>query len=144
MFNPEKKGEPGGDGPVIPFPVQSPEDIKDIVEQFEKWQKEWQDAQHKEQEARTEEPAESREKRLKELRDKAWCERDAVDYKTLKRYKEGEELDIDEAVREFSKILSGELDKVRVMRRDESVREMVYRPELIRARFVGDASGSMN
>ncbi|OGD34022.1 hypothetical protein A2988_00875 [Candidatus Azambacteria bacterium RIFCSPLOWO2_01_FULL_46_25] len=181
MFNPEKKGEPGGDGPVIPFPVQSPEDIKDIVEQFEKWQKEWQDAQHKEQEARTEEPAESREKRLKELRDKAWCERYEVDYKTLKRYeeaerkikpylaaldalwqriiygssrevmtqsaghfKEGEELDIDEAVREFSKILSGELDKVRVMRRDESVREMVYRPELIRARFVGDASGSMN
>ncbi len=59
-------------------------------------------------------------------------------------FKEGEELDIDETVREFSKILLGELDKVRVMRRDEQTREMVYRPELIRVRFVGDASGSMD
>ena len=188
-FNPGKKGAPGelgesggpgGDGPTIPFPAQSPEDIKDIAEQFKKWEKEWQDARHKEQEARKEEPAENREKRLKKSRDEAWCEQYDVDYETFSRYgeverkikpylaaldalwqriiygssretkvqsvgyfKEGEELDVGEAVREFPKILSGELDKVRVMRRDESVREMAYRPELIRVRFVGDASGSM-
>ena len=188
-FNPGKKGAPGelgesggpgGDGPTIPFPAQSPEDIKDIAEQFKKWEKEWQDARHKEQEARKEEPAENREKRLKKSRDEAWCEQYDVDYETFSRYgeverkikpylaaldalwqriiygssretkvqsvgyfKEGEELDVGEAVQEFPKILSGELDKVRVMRRDESVREMAYRPELIRVRFVGDASGSM-
>lgn len=59
-------------------------------------------------------------------------------------YKEGEELDVEEAVREFSKILFAELDKVRIMTRSESVREFVHRPDLIRVRFIGDASGSMN
>lgn len=176
-----KPGGSGGDGPVIPFPIQSPEDMKDIIEQFGKWQKEWEEEQERAKEASKEEPAENREKRLKESRDKEWCEQYDVAYETLKRYeeveraikpylaaldalwqriiygssrevavqsvghfKEGEELDIDEVAREFPKILSGELDKVRVMRRDEQVREMVYRPELIRVRFVGDASGSMN
>lgn len=186
-FNPDKKdksGEPGGhgdDGPSIPFPIQSPEDIKDIAEQFGKWKKEWQDVQQEKKEADKEEPAQSREKRLKESRDKQWCEQYEVDYETFKRYeeveraikpylvaldnlwrkiiyghtketviqsmghyKEGEELDVEETVREFSKILFAELDKIKIMTRSESIREIVHKPDLIRVRFIGDASGSMN
>jgi len=183
-FNPAKEGKPGGaggDSPVIPRPVQSPEDIKNIVDQFKQGQEDWRARPAKENEIKPEETAKEREKRLKELRDQQWCEQYKVDYETIQRYQktermikpylaaldslwqriiygytkeitvqaaghyqEGEEFDVDEAVREFPKILAAELDKVRVMTRSEDQRELVHRPDLIRVRFIGDASGSMN
>ena len=59
-------------------------------------------------------------------------------------YREGEELDVTEAIHQFPEIVSGGTSDARVMRRSETVRERVRRPELIRVRLLGDCSGSMD
>lgn len=58
-------------------------------------------------------------------------------------FKTGTELDVQEAISSWPKIEGGDLEHVRVMERMESKEGLVKQPELIRIRFVGDASGSM-
>jgi len=59
-------------------------------------------------------------------------------------YKTGTELDIAEVVNRFPEIEKGNLDGVRVMKREVEKEIPVNRPDLIRVRLVGDMSGSMN
>ncbi len=180
-FNPSNQSSINN-GPVMPRPVDNPEDIKKIIDEILKGRVEFKQ-QQEDKEKNKKPPTESTEERtdrLKAERDKKWCQEFDVDYETLQEYeaiekkikpylatldqlwqriiygqsraqiirdvgyfREGSDMDIDEAINEFPKILGGELDQVRIMTRDQTVREFVYRPELIRVRFIGDCSGSM-
>ncbi len=59
-------------------------------------------------------------------------------------YKTGEELDVEKVVVEFPKIVKGDTEEVKVMKRMVEKESLVKRPELIRVRLVGDLSGSMD
>lgn len=200
-FNPAKKengkpqegkpGESGGDGPTMPRPIQSPEDLKNILDVLNKGKKEWQEARRKKEAEKAKKPKTEEELKneLDVLRKKQFAEQWAKEFEmtpeafeqaereyeetereirpylaaldllwqriiygksrenvqeAASRFKTGIDIDIDEVVRQFPEIATRELDKVRVMTRTETVREFVERPELIRVRFVGDASGSMD
>jgi hypothetical protein len=57
-------------------------------------------------------------------------------------FQTGNQLDINQAIREWPKIDKGNLE-VKIMKRQEHVEKLVNKPELIRARIVCDLSGSM-
>jgi len=201
-FNPSKSGSgkegtgtPGAsggeDGPSLPRPITSPEDLKNILDILNEGKKEWQEAKRKEGEKNAEQPKseEDIKNELDALRKKQFADTWAGEFdmtpeefssaereyeeterairpylvaldtlwqriiygrsrenarESASRFKTGVDIDIDEVVRQFPEIISGETDKARVMTRTETVREFVERPELIRVRFVGDASGSMD
>lgn len=56
----------------------------------------------------------------------------------------GTELDVQEAINEWSKIQKGDLEKVKVMKKMVTRETLVEKPEIIRVRVVGDLSGSMD
>lgn len=58
-------------------------------------------------------------------------------------HKVGTEMDMSKVIEEWPKIDKGDIDKVRVMKRSELKETLVEKPELIRVRFLGDNSGSM-
>jgi len=59
-------------------------------------------------------------------------------------YKTGTELDIAEVINRFPDLEKGNLEGVRVMKREVEKEIPVNRPDLIRVRLVADMSGSMN
>lgn len=67
-----------------------------------------------------------------------------LDRETQGHFKDGTELDVQQAINEWPRIEKGELEKVRVMKKDVLKERLVQKPEMIRVRISGDLSGSMD
>ena len=67
-----------------------------------------------------------------------------VKYEVEGHFKTGPILDIQKTIREWPTIEKGDMEKVRVMERRVPHEELIKKPRLIRARLVGDLSGSMD
>ncbi len=59
-------------------------------------------------------------------------------------FKAGAELDIQKVIEEFPKIQKGELEEIRIYKKQTVKEALVQKPELIRVRLSGDMSGSMD